>query len=77
MKKLLVVLSLASLMATVACNKSEKKEDTNMDNMQQEESRSMDNSGDVIEQETIETEDNMGRPVEDVEIEEVEREVED
>lgn len=71
MKKLLCILSATTLLIAVGCNKSEKKDTSS----QQEEVR-----GDTIErEETInyETEDNMGRPVDEVEVEEVERKIED
>lgn len=68
MKKILFVVSAVSLLALGACNKSGsdmQKEETRGDEIQREESMN------------YETEDRLGEPVEDVEVERVERRIED
>lgn len=104
MKKILLALSVASLLITVGCNRRdnsvqreefsdtvrEEAQDINDSTMEgaQEMQEGAENLGDEVRgtgDETIEreedmhyeTEDRLGRPVEDVQVEEVERKIED
>ena len=78
MKKILFALSIVSLLGAVACNKSEKVRDSGDMNMQREEVRGVHHDGTIEREESMDyqTRDNMGRPV-DVEVDEVERRMED